>query len=111
MDIAFFGIMLLQVDFPIHLNCIDVQGQTETSIVVLHEATIDDYWNIGEDKSLSEPWIGVSCSTQIHQTDTCGLKADKRRNRLLQDLERIGRKIVNISKCSQREAINIYSGR
>ena len=27
---------------------------------VRHEATIDDYWNLDGDKSLSEPWIGVS---------------------------------------------------
>ena len=47
--------------FPIPLNYIDVQRQTKTSIDVLHEATIDDNWNIG-DKSLtlSEPWIGVT---------------------------------------------------
>ena len=47
--------------FPIPLNYIDVQGQTKTSIDVLHEATNDDKWNIG-DKSLtlSEPWIGVT---------------------------------------------------
>ena len=37
-----------------------VQRQKETGIDVLHEATIDDYWNVDEDKSLSEPWIGVT---------------------------------------------------
>ena len=47
-------------DFPIPLNCIDVQRQTKTGIDVLHEATIDDYWNIDGDKSLSEPWIGLT---------------------------------------------------
>ena len=35
-------------DFPRPLNCIDVQ------------ATIDDCLNIDGDKSLSEPWIGVT---------------------------------------------------
>ena len=37
-----------------------VQRQTKTGIGVLHEATIDDYWNVDEDKSLSKPWIGVT---------------------------------------------------
>ena len=47
--------------FPIPLNYIDVQRQTKTSIVVLHETTIDDKWNIGDKSlSLSEPWIGVT---------------------------------------------------
>ena len=35
--------------------------KTKTSIDVLHEATIDDNWNIGDKSlSLSEPWIGVT---------------------------------------------------
>ena len=36
------------------------RDKTKTSIDVLHEATIDDYWKIDGDKSLSEPWIGVT---------------------------------------------------
>ena len=36
------------------------ERQTKTGIAVLHEATIDDYWNVDEDKSLSEPWMGVT---------------------------------------------------
>ena len=47
-------------DFPIRLSCIDVQRQTQTSIDVFREATIDDYWNIDGDKSLSEPSICVT---------------------------------------------------
>ena len=49
--------------FPIPLNCIDVQRQTKTSIDVLHEATNDDKWNIGDKSlslSLSQPWISVT---------------------------------------------------
>ena len=34
--------------------------KTKTSLDVLQEATIDDYWNMDGDKSLSEPWIGVT---------------------------------------------------
>ena len=39
--------------FPIPL--IDVQRQNKTCNDVLHEATIDDYWNVDGNKSLSEP--------------------------------------------------------
>ena len=38
----------------------NVQRQTNTSIDALHEATTDDHWHIDGDKSLSEPWIGVT---------------------------------------------------
>ena len=37
-----------------------VQRQTKTGIDVLHEATSDGYWNVDEDKSLSEPCVGVT---------------------------------------------------
>ena len=47
-------------DFTIPLNFVDVQRQTKTSLDVLQEATIDDYWNNDCDKSLSEPCIGVT---------------------------------------------------
>ena len=39
-------------DFPILLNFIDVQRQTETSLDVLHDVTVDDYWNMDGDKSI-----------------------------------------------------------
>ena len=47
-------------DFPIPLNYVDVHRHTKTSIGVLHEAAIVDHWNVDGDKSLSEPWIGVT---------------------------------------------------
>ena len=47
-------------DFQIPPNHIDVQRPTNTSIDALHEATVDDYWNISGDFSLSEPWIRVT---------------------------------------------------
>ena len=43
-----------------------LQRQPQTSIDVLHEATIDGYWNIDGDKSLSEDFGSVNY--QIHQT-------------------------------------------
>ena len=54
-------------DFPRPLKYIDVNRQTKTSIDVLHEATIDDYWNFDGDNSLSEPWIGVTRFVPLNQ--------------------------------------------
>ena len=51
---------VLKDDVPILVNYIDVQRRTKTSIDLIHEATVDDYWNIDGDKSLSEPWISVT---------------------------------------------------
>ena len=47
-------------DFPISLTYIDVQRRPTTSLDVLQEAIIDDYGHMDGDKSLSEPWIGVT---------------------------------------------------
>ena len=53
-------------DFPIHLNCIDVQRRTNTRIDVLQVETIDDDWNMDGDKSLSELWVGVTRFAMLH---------------------------------------------
>ena len=53
-------IYVLEDDFPILLNYIDVHRQVITSIDLLQDATIDNYWNVDGDKSLSEPWIDVT---------------------------------------------------
>ena len=66
-------------DFPRPLNYNEVQRQTTTSLDVVQEATIDDYWNIDGDKSLSEPWIGgtrFALPRKIHQNDIRGFKGD-----------------------------------
>ena len=48
------------------LKYIVVQRQTKTRSDVLEAATIDDYWNMDGDKSLSEPWIGVTRSALLN---------------------------------------------
>ena len=66
--ITYYRVMLLRernnlfrwTVFPYLLSCIDVQRQKKTSIDVLLEATIDEYWNIDGEKSLPEPWIDVT---------------------------------------------------
>ena len=48
-------------DFPMPLNYhLVFQGQTKTSLDVLQEVTIDDYWNMDGGEPLSEPWIGLT---------------------------------------------------
>ena len=54
-------------DFSTRVNYIDAQRQTQTNLDVLQEATIDDYWNMDGEKSLSEPWIGVTRFAQLNK--------------------------------------------
>ena len=49
-----------------------VSRETKTSIDGLHEATIDDYSNIDGNKSLSEPWIGVTPFKLLHRNSPEG---------------------------------------
>ena len=58
--------------FAIPLNYIDVQRQLKTNIDVSHEATIDVYWNTEGDKSLSEPWIGVTRFELLNENEPGG---------------------------------------
>ena len=46
--------------FPIPLKYIDVSRTTHTSLDVIQEKRIDDYWNIDESRDLSDPWTGFS---------------------------------------------------
>ena len=57
-------------EFSFPVNYIDVQRQTKTSIDVLHEATIDDYWNVDGVMSLSEPRSGVTRFDLLNQKST-----------------------------------------
>ena len=41
---------VLNGDFPVLLNCVDVQGQAKRSLDALQEATVDDYWNMDGEK-------------------------------------------------------------
>ena len=57
-------------DFPISVNYVDVQRQMKTSIDVLRKATSDDNWNIDGDRSLSEPWLGVTRWALLNKKST-----------------------------------------
>ena len=49
--------------FPIPLKSIDVTRNTYTSLDVMSEKSIDDYWNVDGDRELSDMWTG---SHKIH---------------------------------------------
>ena len=46
--------------FAIPLKCIDVTRTTHTSLDVLLEKNIDDYWNVGGEGELSDAWTGLT---------------------------------------------------
>ena len=46
--------------FPIPLKYIDVTRNTHTSLDVLLEKHIEDYWNVDEDRELSDAWTGFT---------------------------------------------------
>ena len=87
--------MFRRSTFPIPLNYIDAQRETTTSIGVLHEATIGDYWKKKDgDKSLSELCIGVTRFALLDKNppEVYMFKADSRRNGSKQDQPIIGQK-------------------
>ena len=54
--------------FPIPLKYIDVIRSAHTDLDVAQEKRIDDYWNVEENRSLSDSWTGFT----RFQKDTCG---------------------------------------
>ena len=46
--------------FPILLKYIDVTRTTHTSLDVLLEKHIEDFWNVDEDRELSDAWTGCT---------------------------------------------------
>ena len=46
--------------FPIPLKCIDVSRTTCTTLDVKQEKRIDDYWNVGGSRDLSDPFTGFT---------------------------------------------------
>ena len=51
--------------FPIPLESIDVVRRTNTTLDVLLESRIDDYWNIDGGWALSEPWTAFTHFTVL----------------------------------------------
>ena len=46
--------------FPIPLRNIDVARTTDTTLDVMSEKNIDDYWNVDGDRELSDAWTGFT---------------------------------------------------
>ena len=46
--------------FPTPLKYIDVTRTTDTTLDVMSEKRIEDYWNVDEDKELSDAWTGFT---------------------------------------------------
>ena len=59
--------------FPIPLNYIDVTRATSTTLDVMRESRIDDYWNIDGSRDLSDPWTGVTQFTSLEKKPPEGL--------------------------------------
>ena len=55
------------VTFPIPPRYIDVTTRTPTTLDVLQESRVDDYWNINGDRNLSEPWTSFMQFTILNE--------------------------------------------
>ena len=53
-------------------KCIDVTRSTRTDLNVAQEKRIDDYWNIDENRSLSDSWTGFTKFTLLKETPPKG---------------------------------------
>ena len=53
--------------FPISLKYIDVARTTHTSLDVMFEKQIEDYWNVDGEKELSDAWTGFTGFVQLKE--------------------------------------------
>ena len=53
--------------FSIQLKYIDVTRTTDTSLNVMPEKNIEDYWNVGGDRELSDMWTGFTRFTLLNE--------------------------------------------
>ena len=53
--------------FPVPLKYIDVMRSTHTDLGVAQEKRIDYYWNVDEDRSLSDSWTGFTKFTLLKE--------------------------------------------
>ena len=75
-----------EASFPIPLKHIDVTRTTHTSLDELLETHFEDYWNVNEDRDLSDAWTGfILFEWKGHLTDIHGPGWDARENKRPQD--------------------------
>ena len=65
--------------FPIPFRQIDVTRATTTTLDVLQERRIDDYWNVDGHRDLSEAWIGFTQFTILNEKPPDGYTWSGRR--------------------------------
>ena len=53
--------------FPIPLKYIDVTRTTHTSLDVMSEKNVDDYWNVDGDREVSGTWTGFTRFTVLNE--------------------------------------------
>ena len=53
--------------FPVPLEYFDVARSTNTNLDVMQEKRIDDYWNVDENRGLSDPWTGFTKFTVLKE--------------------------------------------
>ena len=53
--------------FPIPMRYIDVTRTTDTSLDVLLEKNIDDYWNVDGERELPDSWTGFTRSILLNE--------------------------------------------
>ena len=53
--------------FPVPLKYLDVTRATHTTMDVMQESRIDDYWNIDGSRDLSDPWTGFTQFTLLEE--------------------------------------------
>ena len=89
--------------FPIPLKYIDVSRTTQTSLDVIQERRIDDFWNIDGSRDLSDSWTGVTQFTLLKEKPPdgymwSGMETDKTasdiqtRSFMARALDKLGKK-------------------
>ena len=53
--------------FLIPLKCIDVTRTTDTTLDVMSEKHIEDYWNVDGDRELSDAWTDFTRFTALNE--------------------------------------------
>ena len=92
--------------FPIPLKYIDVTRSTHTQLDVMQEKRIDDFWNVDDNKSLSDFWTGFTKLTLLKEELPQGYMWSAGRLTKVQTTTRpdhMWREVwTNISKASQK---------
>ena len=59
--------MSREESFPVPLKYIEVTRTTETTLDVMSEKKMDDYWNVDGDRELSDTWTGFTRFTTLSE--------------------------------------------